>query len=191
MTRHVKHLVKRKKETFLRLRKQGLDRALESYRVARKELKNGLRRARSGFEKALAGRIKENPKVFYTYVRDKRMARVRVGLIRVIGGNLCVESEETEEVLNEYFASVFTSETDFVVCKDIVKQADVIEQVVVKKEDVIEILKNLRIDKSPGPDRMYPRLLQEAREKFAAPLVMIFASSLSTGVVPDDWRVAN
>eukprot|EP00061_Rhincodon_typus_P001600 g15245.t1 len=67
MTRHVEHQVKRKKDAYLRLRKQGSDRALEGYKVARKELKNGLRRARRVYEKALPGRIKENPKVFYTY----------------------------------------------------------------------------------------------------------------------------
>eukprot|EP00061_Rhincodon_typus_P002928 g18832.t1 len=75
MTRPVEHLVKRKKEPYLRWRKQGSDRALEVYKVARKELKNGLRRARSGYEKTLASRIKENPKAFYTYVRNKAMAR--------------------------------------------------------------------------------------------------------------------
>ncbi|XP_067904856.1 uncharacterized protein [Heterodontus francisci] len=190
MTRDVEQLVKRKKEAYLRLRKQGSDRALEGYKVARKELKNGLRRARRGHEKVLAGRIKENPKAFYTYVRNKRMTRVRVGPIRDSGGNLCLESEEVGEVLNEYFASVFTSERDLVVCEDSVKQADMLEQVDVK-EDVLEILKDMRIDKSPGPDGIYPRLLREAREEIAAPLAMIFASSLSTGVVPDDWRVAN
>eukprot|EP00061_Rhincodon_typus_P015314 g42923.t1 len=42
--------VKRKKEADLRLRKQGLGRALEVYKVARKELKNGFRRARRGYK---------------------------------------------------------------------------------------------------------------------------------------------
>eukprot|EP00061_Rhincodon_typus_P007418 g29093.t1 len=53
-TRHVEHIVKRKKEAYLRLRKQGSDRGLEGYKITRKELKNGLRRARRGHEKAWA-----------------------------------------------------------------------------------------------------------------------------------------
>eukprot|EP00061_Rhincodon_typus_P001149 g13875.t1 len=75
MTRHLEHLFKRKKEAYLRLRKQGSDRVVEVYKVARKEVKNGLGRARSGYEQTLAGRIKENLKAFYAYVRNKRMAR--------------------------------------------------------------------------------------------------------------------
>eukprot|EP00061_Rhincodon_typus_P002481 g17687.t1 len=88
MTRHVEHLVKRKKEAYVRLKKQGSDSTLEGYKVARKELKNALRRARRGYEKVLAGRIKESPKAFYTYVRNKRMARVRVGPIWDSRGNI-------------------------------------------------------------------------------------------------------
>eukprot|EP00061_Rhincodon_typus_P001763 g15715.t1 len=94
MTRHVEHRVKRKKEAYLRLRKQGSDRVPEGYKIPRKELKNGLRTGRRGHEKALAGRIKENPKAFYTYVRNKRMARVMVRPIRDSEGNSCLESEE-------------------------------------------------------------------------------------------------
>eukprot|EP00061_Rhincodon_typus_P006283 g26770.t1 len=45
-TWHVEQLVKRNKEVYLRLRKQGMDKAPEGYKIARKELKNGLRRAR-------------------------------------------------------------------------------------------------------------------------------------------------
>eukprot|EP00061_Rhincodon_typus_P001307 g14388.t1 len=112
-------------------------------------------------------------------------------LIRDSGGNLCVESEEAGEVLDEYFGSVFTNERELDVCEDSMKQADMLVRVNVRKENVLEILENMRIDKSPGPDGIYPRFLREAREDIAAPLAMIFASSLSTGVVPDDWRVAN
>eukprot|EP00061_Rhincodon_typus_P001467 g14874.t1 len=176
MTRRVERLVKRKKEAYLSLRKQGLDRALEVHKVARKELKNGLRRARREYEKTLASTIKENPKAFYAYVRSKRMARVRVGPVRDSGGNLCMEPEEVGEILNEHFASVFTSEKDLDVCEDRMKQADMLEQVYVRKEDVLEILKNMRIDESPGPDGIYPRLLREVKEEIAAPLAMIFAS---------------
>ncbi|XP_067865918.1 probable G-protein coupled receptor 139 [Heterodontus francisci] len=95
ITRDVEQLVKRKKEAYLKVRKQGSDRALEGYKVANKEGKNGLRRARRGHEKVLA---------------------------------------------------IFTSERDVVVCEDSVKRADMLEQVDAKKEDVLEIFKDMRID---------------------------------------------
>ena len=46
----------------------------------------------------------------------------------------------------------------------------------------------MKIDKSPGPDGIYPRILWEAREEIAEPLALIFMSSLSTGTVVMMWR---
>ena len=48
------------------------------------------------------------------YVKSKRVARERVGPLNDSGGNLCMEPEEMDEILNEYFASVFTKERDLV-----------------------------------------------------------------------------
>ena len=53
------------------------------------------------------------------------------------------------------------------------------------------ILKSIKVDKSPGPDRIYPRILREARVEIAGALTEIFVSSLATGEVPEDWRIAN
>ena len=56
---------------------------------------------------------------------------------------------------------------------------------------MLVILDRVKIDKSPGPDGIYPRILLEAREEIAEPLALIIRSSLTTGVVPEDWRIAN
>ena len=50
---------------------------------------------------SLADRIKENPMAFYTYIRNTRVARERVGPLKDKGGKLCVEPKEVGEILNE------------------------------------------------------------------------------------------
>lgn len=47
------------------------------------------------------------------------------------------------------------------------------------------------MDTSPGPDKLYLRLLRASKKKFAGALMKIVASSQSTDVVPEDWRVSN
>ena len=188
LTKEVDCLVKRKKADYVRMRKQGSVRALEGYKLARKELKKGLKRARRGHEKSLAGRIMGNPKAFYTYARNKRMTRVRLGPVKDSSGNLCMESEEIGEALNEYFSSVFTKERGHVVEEDSVIHAGMLEELDIHEEDVLAILKSQRIDKSPGPDGIYPKNLWEARDEIAEPLALIFMSSLSMGIVPEDWK---
>ena len=45
-------------------------------------------------EKALAGKSRENPKIFCKYINGKRITRERIGPIRDKGGNLWVEPED-------------------------------------------------------------------------------------------------
>ena len=45
--------------------------------------------------------------------------------------------------------------------------------------------------KSVGPDGISPRILKEAANELTPVLTYLFNKSLSTGDVPDDWRLAN
>ena len=73
-------------------------------------------------------------------------------------------------VLNDYFASVFTKEKDLVDDESGKGCVDSLSQVEIKKEEVLGFLRNIKIDKSPGPDEIYPRILREAREEIAGAL---------------------
>ena len=50
----------------------------------------------------------------------------------------------------------------------------VLRSVHITEEEVLEVLKCIKVDKSPGPDEVYPRMLWEAREEIAGPLAEIF-----------------
>jgi hypothetical protein len=60
----------------------------------------------------------------------------------------------------------------------------------ITEDDILKRLQKLKVNKSPGPDLLHPKLLQETRECIAHPLWMIFNKSFSTGVVPNDWKSA-
>ena len=47
------------------------------------------------------------------------------------------------------------------------------------------------MDKSPGPDRIFPRTLREVSVEIAGAMTEIFQMSLETGIVPEDWRTAH
>eukprot|EP00061_Rhincodon_typus_P017388 g46064.t1 len=50
----------------------------------------------------------------------------------------------------------------------------------IKKEVLLGLLKSIKVDKSPGPDDIYPMLLRKAREEIAVAVTKIFVSSLAT-----------
>lgn len=93
-------------------------------------------------------------------------------------------NEEKANVLAEFFPSVFTRESDSnlpdIEIKDI-PPLDIVE----KK------LKDLKIDKAPGPDHSSPHILKDLQSFIALPLSIIFNNSIDTASMPKEWKSAN
>ena len=65
-------------------------------------------RDRAKLELNLARDVKDNRKGFYRYIAKKRQTRDNVGLLQKPSGELATLDLEKAEVLNDFFASVFT-----------------------------------------------------------------------------------
>ena len=48
----------------------------------------------------------------------------------------------------------------------------------------------MKIDKSPGPDGLHPRVLKEVATEIAKPLTILFNTTIRTGQIPKAWKVA-
>ncbi|RMC06634.1 hypothetical protein DUI87_16072 [Hirundo rustica rustica] len=137
----------------------------------------------------MATSVKDNKKCFYKYINAKRKGKTNLCSLLDKGGNL-ISADEKTEVLNDYFASVFSEETT---CPpelvDGVREQNgplIIEEVAVR-----ELLKCLDIHKSMGPDGIHPRVMRELADELAKPLSIIYHQPWLTGEVPDDWKPDN
>ena len=95
------------------------------------------------------------------------------------------------EELNSYFASVFTVEDTSGMPELQESQGTQVSAVAITKEKVLGKMKGLKVDKSPGPDGLHPRVLKEIAEEIVEALAVIFQESLDAGRAPEDWKVAN
>jgi len=106
-------------------------------------------------------------------------------------GNLVSTDEEKAEVLNNFFASVFTGNLS--PCPspaDGQKYGDQRGKVppTVREDQVQDYLRNLNVHKSMGPDEMLPRVLRELADVFDKTLSMTLKRSWQLGKVPGHWR---
>ena len=163
--------------------------SLLKYRNKSEEASREVRRAVYNYELKLATNAKYDSKSFWSYVNSKRKCKVEIGPIRGPDGILIRENKECAEVLNEFFASVFTNEhmplPDFAP-----RVEERLESVTITKEVVKRKLDSLNVFSACGLDGISNRILRECSSELAPFLTSLFVKSLKCGEVPQDWKTA-
>ncbi|CAM4712323.1 unnamed protein product [Caretta caretta] len=163
----------------------------EEYKNIARACRSEIRKAKSHLELQLARDVKSNKKGFYRYVSNKKKVRESVGPLLDGGGNLVTEDVEKANVLNAFFASVFTNKVSSQTAALGSTAWGGGDQPSVEKEVVRDYLEKLDEHKCMGPDALHLRVLNELADVIAEPLAIIFENLWRTGEVLDDWKKTN
>lgn len=125
-------------------------------------------------------------------MKGRTKSRPTIGPLKDGRGETVSEEVKMADILNEYFASVFTDEGSGPVPEeDAMDFASDLSDVRITVEKIKEKIRKLRPSSAPGPDKIGPGLLQQLQDEIAPILSIIFKKSLESGCIPEDWRTAN
>ena len=192
LTREASDAVNEKRRLYNRYRKHKTPESLEAYKRAKNQATTVTRNARKDYEQSVARSISDNPKEFWSYVKQETRSSNTIAPIKRADGSLATEPEEKAQLLNSFFASVFTKE-------NLNQKPDMADQhppntllndIEFGREEIENEVKKLKSGKSAGPDNIHPRVLKETISVISAPLALIFNKSMQVGQLPDAWKAA-
>jgi hypothetical protein len=191
MNKKVKKMIVKKKKYWSRYQKRNTYSAKIKYKKMRNKVIKAIRRAKAKFEQKLAIQTSDNRKSFYAYANKKKNKSQVIGpLIRENGE----EVEDIPQEFNNFFASVFTKETNDnypeVIVKKVEDQSLLLGDLEINEDIIEKIISRLKMNKSPGEDEINSIFLIKLKEQVKKPLVILFKKSYNTAVVPGDWKKA-
>jgi hypothetical protein len=134
-------------------------------------------------------------KRFWSYIQRQKTTNAGISPLRKDGKLFSIPLTQAT-ILNEQFQSAFSEGTKYTQeefrqktgMEDLNVQP--MENITFTEEGVRKLLNDLHPNKASGPDGIGPRVLKELSEEVAPALAVLFQSSMTSGVVPADWRDA-
>ena len=149
----------------------------EGYAALNVQYRNYARNWQRDYECKMARSLRENPKLFHSYVQRRKQGKPSVGPLKV-DGVVISNSERIAEVLADHFSEIYGSPGSANVTVNAVHEVSM-NQIDISYEAVLGVLRGLDASSSCGPDGVQSRLLKSCADVLAYPLAVIIGRSLA------------
>jgi len=189
INKRIKKDMKTRKRLYDTAKRSNSERDWSAYRKMKNLINNKLREAHNNycgklFNDSFGGTI-------WKYIKAKCKDDIGISTI-MVDGNPCTDPKTKATALNNYFESVFTKEDQSnVPTLDADESFPNLPDITFSAEGIRQLLFELDASKANGPVEIPPFVLKKCAEEISPVLQIIFTKSLSSGVLPSDWKKAN
>ena len=136
------------------------------------------RTSKKEYERKIAKGMKANPKCFWNMLREKK-TKVKTGVsdLETKDGEKITKNDKKAK---ENLVNIPTLDNK--------PFGTILENINISEVRIKKLLKGLKIDKSPGPDKIHNRVLNETADLIVYPLTTIFNDSMHSGKMPSEWK---
>jgi hypothetical protein len=129
---------------------------------------------------------------FYKYVNKNLSRQSGVGPLKDDSGQLITDDYERANLLNNYFASVFTCDNNS--CPPFARRVPVdveFSNIEINEDIVLKSINKLKSGLSCGPDCIPSFFIKKLSYQLAGPLSNLFKHFVQNGSIPSVWKHAN
>lgn len=155
-----------------------------------KTVNNAICSSKRQFELNLSDKTCGSAKALFRYTNSKLSIRQHIPLLKTGDGETVTADVDKANVLNQYFASVFTID-DHQLPPFEALTLDILSNINITPELVYAAIFKLRDNKSSGPDHIPSKFICKLADVLCEPLSILFKKSFADGKFPEVWRLAN
>lgn len=185
-TATLKRLNNKKKRLFRSAKRSNNISAWNNYYAAEKAFStHAMKEKRSFYSQTLPAMLTNNPKKFWSVINPQNSQPLAL----FDNHNLPIPDDEAAEQLNHFFSSMFTIEPNGNLPSFHPRDYDMMPDITFSQQGIAKLIDSLKLTSSCGADGINAKMLKNTQPIVSVILCHIFQQSLSSGVVPEDWKV--
>ena len=187
-TPYLKRIIRTKQRKFNKYKNNPTNPNLTEYKTFCQFVKDKINSSKVKYERRKFLGKSENPKQFFDYV-NRRTKRSQPVANLHHEGRIVSDDLEKAEILLQQYCSVFTEDNG--ILPDCPQSAPIntLCDITIDDLDIIKAIRRMNRNSAPGPDGIHPKFVTKIYTYLIKPLKRIFNVSLSTGTVPDSWKI--
>ena len=134
--------------------------------------------------------MKENPRMFYSFINQQRNRRNEIGPFN-INGELIYDAKEICNQLKTEYSSQMSSKSNNI-NENIFEEnnEDDLQDIEFDKKDIEDAIDQIKKNSSAGPDGLPAKFLKKTKGYISKPLAMLLRKSIDEGKIPEIFKLA-